>query len=214
MTIEKETKTLHYFIVADASGSMGDQIEEVRMELNNHFKVLKEKAAETGDTVKVSLITFDTRIQWKLTGVLAHDLPVITERDYRAGGMTALFDAVGTTIHKAAYQVGSFDPEKESVWVMVFSDGGENASHEFKGRHLKALLKEYQEKAGWTVTFTGCDISGLEDMKAMNFRMDRTRDYQSYEKAKAFSDLNQTYTSFLEKRMSSFDFKKPSQDEL
>lgn len=65
MTIERNPKTLHY-IVADASGSMADQIDEVRMELNRHFDVLKQTSEETGDTIKVSLLTFDSELTFLL----------------------------------------------------------------------------------------------------------------------------------------------------
>lgn len=212
MTNENETKTLHYFIVADASGSMSDQIDEVRMELNNHFKMLKSTAEKTGDTIKVSLITFDTEIEWKFTGVLAKNLPIIGSKEYFPGGMTALYDAVGRTVQKANYLVGSIQSEKEVVWVMVFSDGGENASRRFHYGNLKALLDEFQTKPNWNITFTGCDFTALSEMQAVNFRQDRTREYLHHEKARAFRDLNVTMSSFLEKRMTDLDFQKPEDE--
>ncbi|MDA0672052.1 MAG: VWA domain-containing protein [Bacteroidetes bacterium] len=212
MTIENPSKTMHYFIVADASGSMADQIAEVRHEMNKHFEVLKETSEASGNKVKVSLLTFDTDMVWQFQGLEAKDLPHITEAVYRPGGMTALYDAIGQGIHRASYQLGKFDPNREEVWVMVFSDGGENASRGFNHSKLKALLDEYQEKEGWTITFTGCDPEGLKQMNQMNFRADRTRSYLANQKSQIFHDLNETAADWVNRKASGFDFKKPNKN--
>lgn len=209
MTIERNPKTLHYFIVADASGSMADQIEEVRMELNRHFDVLKQTSEETGDTIKVSLLTFDSELTWEFSGLDSHNLPRITKERYYPRGTTALLDAAGQAIERAAYVVGSVDPEKESVWVMIFSDGGENASRKFNYREFKNLLERYQSIPGWSITFTGCDLQGIANMKDSHLRGDRMRSYGHHEKAKAISDLNETMISFSLSNYKNLDFDKP-----
>ena len=209
MTIEKNPKTLHYFIVADASGSMADQIDEVRMELNRHLDVLKQTSEETGNIIKVSFMTFDSELTWEFSGLDAKALPRINTEQYHPRGTTALLDAAGQAIERAAYVVGECDPEKEAVWVMIFSDGGENASRKFNLRNFSSLLAKYQTQPGWTITFTGCDLQGILDMKESHFRGDRTRSYGRFEKAKAFRDLNNTLYKFSVGDFHSLDFDKP-----
>jgi hypothetical protein len=209
MTIERNPKTLHYFIVADASGSMADQIDEVRMELNRHFDVLKQTSEETGDTIKVSLLTFDSELTWEFSGLDSHNLPRLTQERYYPRGTTALLDAAGQAIERAAYVVGDIDSESESVWVMIFSDGGENASRKFTVRSLSGLLEKYQTLPGWSITFTGCDLQGILNMKESQLRDDRTRSYMHNEKAKAIRDLNKTMTMFSLSKFKNLDFDKP-----
>lgn len=209
MSIKKNSKTLHYFIVADASGSMADQIDEVRFELNRHFEVLKQSSEESGDTIKVSLLTFDDELTWEFSGIEANALPPITEEHYYPRGTTALLDAAGQAIERAAYMVGQLDPEKESVWVMIFSDGGENASRKFNGRDFKRLLEKYQSLPGWSITFTGCDFQGILNMKESDMRGDRMRSYSYNLKSKAIRDLNDTMISFSLSNFKNLNFDKP-----
>ncbi len=61
-------KTIHYFIVADRSGSMSDQIDEVRQELYHHVRELKNTVNQKDVDVRFHLSMFNSRIEWVASG--------------------------------------------------------------------------------------------------------------------------------------------------
>src|SRR5258705_9896146 len=79
----------------------------------------------------------------------------IASEEYRCGGWTPLYDAIGRGI-------GILDAIEGKVGakaiLVIMTDGQENASREFSHEKISALLKARQEQ-GWLVTFLG---EGLE----------------------------------------------------
>jgi hypothetical protein len=193
-------RTLHYFIVADRSGSMADQIDEVRSELHKHVLKLKEISSGFHTQVKFHFLMFNEDMVWLSNGESILDFDTELLSRYKPDGMTALFDAVGMAIERAEYKIGTaIDPDLEEVVIMAFSDGCENASHKWNGRSLTKLIESRQNLPGWTITFTGCDMAGFNDMASANFRHDRMMSYKSTEKGKAF----RTMSKFVEDNLQS-----------
>jgi len=191
-------KILHYFIVADRSGSMADQIDEVRDELYRHHKELTTITQSTTTEVRFHFMMFNSRTEWLSNGELVQDFDPTLFADYEPNGATALFDAVGMAIERAEYKIGtSLNPEREEVVIMVFSDGGENASRKWNGQNLTELINSHQNLPGWTITFTGCDVTGFHELAQMKMRSDRMLRYNSSEKSIAFKKLS----TFIEKNL-------------
>ena len=201
-------KTIHYFIVADRSGSMSDQIDEVRQELYHHVREMKKTVLEKDVAVRFHLSLFDSEIEWLSSGTLIQDFDSELIERYVPGGMTALFDAVGQAIERAEYKIGSdIDPEREEVAIMVFSDGGENASQKFHSTSLSALIEHVQHKPGWTITFTGCDAAGFSDIERSSLRKDRMLRYKGTEKSLAFKNMMHVINRSVSE--DDFIYKKP-----
>ena len=204
-------KILHYFIVADRSGSMADQIDEVRDELYRHHKELISIAKSTTTEVRFHFMMFNSRMEWLSNGEPVQDFDSENFAQYKPEGMTALFDAVGMAIERAEYKIGtSLNPECEEVVIMAFSDGGENSSAKWNGRNLSELIISHQDLPGWTITFTGCDMSGLREISNMKLREDRMVSYNASEKAKAFKNMFKFVETSIEshKQMSKTAFEK------
>jgi hypothetical protein len=93
---------------------------------------------------------------------------------------------------------------------MAFSDGGENSSAKWNGRNLSKLIISHQDLPGWTITFTGCDMSGFREMSNMKLREDRMVSYNSSEKAKAFKNMSKFVETAIKssKQMSKTAFEK------
>ncbi len=183
-------KTIHYFIVADRSGSMSDQIDEVRQELYHHVRELKNTENQKDDDVRFHLSMFNSRIEWVASGASIAEFDANLLERYIAFGGTALFDAIGQAIERAEYKIGTdLDPEREEVVIMVFSDGQENSSHKYGGKELTELLNGCQHKPGWTITFTGCDAAGFAQIERSSFRNDRMLRYDGSEKSLAFKNM-------------------------
>jgi uncharacterized protein YegL len=216
---------LDYYLVVDLSGSMHDQIDEVRLALNKHLDGLRERCSvPTGPKVRMSILQFNDRLSWWKEGVSPVDIPPVTEENFYVNGSTALLDAVGQTLERALFEEGervtkervaktrdaqtrtpsegapqdrsTQDPTAQDpassheVLVMVFSDGGENASVKFSGRTLAQLMEKCQNRPGWTVTFTGCDPQALQDLEAQKMRQDRMVSFSMAQKGKALEFMS------------------------
>jgi hypothetical protein len=191
-------KILHYFIVADRSGSMTSQINEVRSELQRHLGELVTITKSTTTEVRFHFMMFNSRMEWLSNGEPIQDFDPKNLEQYKPEGMTALFDAVGMAIERAEYKIGnSLNPECDEVVIMVFSDGGENSSSKWRKRNLTELITSHQNLPGWTITFTGCDLTGFKDLANMKMRSDRMINYSANEKGKAFRKMSK----FIEKNL-------------
>jgi hypothetical protein len=165
----------------------------VRQELYNHVREMKKTVNEKNVEVRFHLSLFDSEIEWLSNGAFIQDFDTELIERYVPGGMTALFDAVGQSIERADYKIGSdLDPEREEVVIMVFSDGGENASRKFHSKSLGYLIEKFQHKPGWTITFTGCDAAGFADIERSSFRNDRMLRYKGSEKSMAIKNMMKT----------------------
>ena len=137
----------HIAFILDRSGSMGQIWDDVK----GGFKQFIEDQKAEGDP-KFSLTVFDTEVDQPYDKVplseVSDDLDKIEPRVYPRGS-TALLDAVGKTIN-------SLDKRAKKVMVVIFTDGLENSSTEYKKADIKKIVDERQQ-AGWGFLFLGAD---------------------------------------------------------
>ena len=116
----------------------------------------------------------------------AAELPVLTEKDYVLDGMTGLLDAIGTVINRMKYAVGRDLKEKNgTVMIVIFTDGGENASRIFKYQEISSSIKELEATGNWNFAFIGADIDAWGAASRLNMQQSRV-----YSSAKA--DIKET----------------------
>ena len=187
-----EKHHLHYVLVADCSASMAGQIDEVRDEINIQIAKLREESDPELRPCTFTFRTFDSEITNVHVNVPIDEVPKIEEKQYRLGGMTGLYDAIGTTIASMNKMLGHrLDGINESLVIIIFSDGGENASREFASQKIAALLKEHQERPGFNIAFVGCDPASFQDMRRVNFAPDRVWSYEKGEERQALHSVHQ-----------------------
>ena len=78
----------------------------------------------------------------------------IDEQHYRPNSSTPLYDAIGYAVSKLATELNG--TEQHNVLVTIFTDGEENASREWSGTQIKALVEKLQMNR-WTFTYIGAD---------------------------------------------------------
>ena len=110
----------------------------------------------------VTLITFDSSHKRLIyDNVLAADAHPLGKNDYRPGGGTPLYDAIGMGIAKINAQT----TDDDSVLVTIITDGEENCSEEYSLKMIKNLIEKLK-KQNWTFTFIGTDNLDVEGMAA------------------------------------------------
>ncbi len=162
--------TLHYVLVLDRSGSMSDQMDEVLGAINHQIESLRSAAREHGHTCRMTITTFDDAIEHAVEDADVLNVAPIKYRQVAPRGCTALIDATVTAIDRAAKQLGDeIDGESASLAIIVYTDGGENASTRYTAADLKEVLEAYQDLPGWDIAFIGSDPASFTQVDQTRF---------------------------------------------
>ena len=160
--------------VLDMSGSMSDLTDDTIGGFNSLIKDQKEGEGEA----LVSTVLFNTS-----TRVMHDRLPIseveeMTHREYRAGGGTALLDALGGAIHHISnvHKYAREEDVPEKTLVVVTTDGMENSSRNYTYSKVKEMV-ERKQKEGWEFMFMGANIDAYESGERMGFRKERISNY-------------------------------------
>lgn len=132
-------------LILDESGSMGGLAVETRGGLNDYLSELGKDSPDipcfiTKFATKAKTAVSDTKIK-DLTGYFNLET-------YVPSGWTALYDAIGKTIH----DMDKLQDTHRMLFV-VMTDGQENASKEFNQTQIKQLISEREAKGNWTFVY-------------------------------------------------------------
>lgn len=152
----KNTKqhNTYNLIIVDESGSMSSIYDQTLSGINETLGTIKQAATDFPDLKQfVTLVTFDTGHY----NTIFDKSPIektrrLTRNDYHPGGCTPLYDAMGRAITEMAADINDDD----AVLVTIITDGYENASCEYSGADIKALVEQMKEK-GWVFTYIGAN---------------------------------------------------------
>lgn len=154
-------KRVMNLIIVDESGSMSIIKKQALMGLNETLETVKKmQEAHPGMKQLVTLVTFDsTHMRFVFDNVTVGHTHKLTDNDYRPGGATPLYDAIGMGINKVNAQTELDD----NVLVTIITDGEENCSEQYNLRMVKTLI-EKMKKQNWTFTLIGTDNLDVEGM--------------------------------------------------
>lgn len=154
-------KTVYNLIIVDESGSMCLIEQQAFAGMNETIQTVKQLQKKYPEIEqRITLMTFETgKRRYHLDNVPAKLAHVLRPSEYRPGGGTPLYDAVGEGIAKVNAVCGVDD----EVVVTIITDGEENSSMEYNHKMVKNLI-EKMKKQGWTFAFIGTDnldVSGM-----------------------------------------------------
>lgn len=152
--IDDGKRRVHNLLILDESGSMSSIYQPALTGVNETLQTIREAQKEHSDQEHyVTLVAFDSSHYNQIyKNTSAENAEDITKEQYRPGGSTPLFDAMGRSITELRDYVGANDV----VLVTIITDGYENASHEYDGRAIKALV-ETMKSEGWVFTYIGAN---------------------------------------------------------
>lgn len=152
-------KLVHVCFVIDSSGSMSGSEKDVIGGFNK--TIAEQKAVKDGDCI-VSLYEFDSRVKKVYLG---KNLDEVGDFNYKVGGMTRLYDGIGTAVDEVGKWLSDMDeserPSKNIV--VIITDGGENSSTEYRLKDIREKIKEQTEKYSWDFVYLGNDLSDAKD---------------------------------------------------
>jgi len=152
----QNTHNVFNLIILDESGSMQSIKTPTITGFNEVVQTIRHAGQNFPDQVHtISLFSFNG------TGLkpLHFNQPVstITELDesrYNPNASTPLYDAMGSCINQLKAEVAKV--KDYHVLVTVITDGEENASKEYNGKSIKALVEELKP-LNWTFTYIGAN---------------------------------------------------------
>jgi uncharacterized protein YegL len=140
-------------IIIDESGSMQSIKQAAINNVNETIQTIRsaQKKHEEQEHY-VSLVTFNDDVKSIYECIPVNEVMEITENNYRPDCCTALFDAMGISLNALRKKVA----EDDKVLVTIVTDGYENASKEYSGKAIKALVDELKAK-DWVFAYIGAN---------------------------------------------------------
>ena len=140
-------------IILDESGSMQSIKKEAIDSVNETIQTIRsaQKKYEEQEHF-VSLVTFNDEIKTVYTCMPVDEVKEFVTDTYCPSRCTALYDAMGMSLNALRPKVAPDD----KVLVTVVTDGYENASKEYGGNAIKALVDELKGK-GWVFAYIGAN---------------------------------------------------------
>ena len=140
-------------IIIDESGSMQSIKKEAIDSVNETIQTIRSaQKKHEGQEHYVSLVTFNDNVKTIYECVAVNDVDELTPDTYQPDCCTALYDAMGISLNSLRKKVADDD----KVLVTVVTDGYENASKEYNGKAIKALVDEFKAK-GWVFAYIGAN---------------------------------------------------------
>ena len=138
-------------IIMDESGSMQSIKKEAIDSVNETIQTIRSAQKKHEDQEHyVSLVTFNDDVKTVYECVAVDEIKELTI--YRPDCCTALYDAMGISLNALRKKVA----EEDKVLVTVVTDGYENASKEYSGKAIKALVDELKAK-DWVFAYIGAN---------------------------------------------------------
>ncbi|MGB6408463.1 MAG: vWA domain-containing protein [Planococcus donghaensis] len=173
--------------ILDKSGSMAG----LEKDTIGGFNALLEKQRKLPGEVRVTTVLFNQRVELLHDRIPVTGVALITEEDYQVGGMTALLDAIGSTIQKISNVQKSTLQEQRAdrVMVVITTDGMENSSCEYSYKKIHEMIAMQKNTANWEFIFLGANIDavatarqfGVGEDFAVNYHADAEGTQLNYE---------------------------------
>lgn len=173
--------------ILDRSGSMAG----LEADTVGGFNSMIEKQKKAAGEAVISTVLFDDVSEVIHDRANIRSIKPMTDKDYTAGGSTALLDALGGAIHHIGNvhrYIGEDNIPEHTIFVIT-TDGHENASRRYDSDKVKRMIERQKERYGWEFLFLGANIDavetakkfGIDENRAVNFRSDSVGTRLNYE---------------------------------
>ncbi len=159
---------IYNVIILDESGSMTAIYDQALSGINEVLSGIRKSHEEFPDQQHyVTIVTFEGNgiggVKTRRDRVAVEKVEDFTGNDYRPGGCTPLYDAMGKTLN----ELEGLIHEDDRVMATVITDGYENASEEYSGKTVKNLVNRLRGK-GWTFAYIGANQDAVEVARDLN----------------------------------------------
>ncbi|ALS78636.1 hypothetical protein AUO94_08160 [Planococcus kocurii] len=191
-----KNETTELVFILDKSGSMAG----LEQDTIGGFNALIEKQRKLSGDIHVTTVLFNQGYELLHDRISLKSVSPLAEKDYQVGGMTALLDAIGSTIQKISNVQKSTVQEQRAgkVMVVITTDGLENSSCEYTYKKIHEMIAMQKKQAHWEFIFLGANIDavatarqfGVNEEFAVNYHADAKGTQLNYDV------LSEAVTSF------------------
>jgi uncharacterized protein YegL len=193
-------------VIIDASSSMGHLQGET---IGSFNQFLADQKIEPGEAA-FSLCTFNTDYRLVHDFVPLANVPNLDARTYRPNGMTALLDAMGTTIDSLGAKLANMQEQDRpsKVIVLVITDGEENSSRRFTLDQIKDKVSHQRDAYSWEFVFMGANIDAIGAGTSMGISASNSVSYDSTVQGthKLYQSVSSNMRSYRASNSSKADF--------
>ena len=197
----KNKTTLYHFIV-DQSGSMGGMEQQAIEGFNTQLEKIQDlEKTMPEQKFLCSLTFFNSEVQDVLKNEPVKQIELLSNNNYRPGGMTALLDAVGGSIDRIQKQFGQeLENDKISIVMVIITDGYENASKYFTYHMVAQKIAKLDETGKWTFSYLGADFDAIHTSKMMNIRKENLMNFRKKQYSGMMDDLSDSIGVYAEEK--------------
>jgi uncharacterized protein YegL len=195
MTIHKtiktaEEETTDIICVLDRSTSIRTSgLTNKTIEGFNSFLADQKKAI---GKAKLTLCLFDGGMSYGAiegkTYEIIHDrvdiekVPELNDKTFVPKGMTAMYDAIGTTIDAVYSQWQKSEEKPDKVVFLIMTDGEENSSKEYTQKSVFEAIQKRKDEDKWAFIFIGANIDTMKAGGGMGISKGNTMSYSGTER--------------------------------
>lgn len=143
-------------VIIDASGSMGSIYQQALSGLNETIQTIRMAQVDHPEIQQYITLASFSGGEHYLNKILVTrpitEVEELTPEQYKVGGCTALYDAMGDMITDMQQRIR----HEDYVLVTIITDGYENASHRWSQESVRSMVEELKQM-GWTFTYIGAN---------------------------------------------------------
>ncbi len=180
---------LHVLFIIDSSGSMARKASDVRGGFNEYVAQLCE---DSTSTYRLSAVTFDTNVATLFSDLPLYQVPQLDEHNYRPGGNTALYDAIGISLDELTAALRTQDKPfgEDRVLVIIMTDGEENSSRRFNKAQITNAIKSRESAGNWSFVYLGADQDAWAAASDLGFAQGNVAAYAAASTKDVFRKLS------------------------
>ena len=173
----EERRLIEIVCIVDRSGYM-KSIEIDAIGGFNNF--IDNQKKEPGDT-RLSFILFNHSYQQIYTAQPIHQVEPLTVSIFNPSGTTALYDAIGLTVHDTENRIESMEARDrpDLVIVAILTDGQENASREYNNKLIAEMISHQQEMHNWRFIFLAANQDAFATARTLSIDPRRTKSFEA-----------------------------------
>lgn len=153
------SKHTELVFILDRSGSMAG----LESDTIGGFNGMLAKQQKLPGECYVTTILFDDKYE------VLHDhrdirtIKPLTAQDYTVRGSTALYDAMGITIHRIGNRQKFAAPDQwaDQVLITIITDGFENSSIHYQASEIRQMVTRQQHRFDWQFIFMGANMDAI-----------------------------------------------------
>jgi uncharacterized protein YegL len=170
---DNDNAVVDIVFILDSSGSMDALGKEPVQGVRNFIEDLRKQKSEENINFYLTLTTFNNTTKIIYDNIDIDSVEEFGDDKYLPDGMTALYDAIGKTIHNYISKKESGD---RKVICVILTDGEENSSFKYTRDQIKELTQSC-EKKGWSFKYLGANQDSFNVANSIGINNSADYDY-------------------------------------